>query len=216
MTPEAFWSRVDKSGGPDACWRWTRKRFAQGYGRFQEKLVIVRTHRRAFMLANGYEAPDFVLHSCDNPICCNPGHLRNGTHADNMNDMKIRGRGRPPRGEHNGNAKLSKAAASEIRETVGNLNALAEKFGVSRTVIAGVRRGDGWPSCETPPQPRHTRTGEGAYQVRLTEADIRAIRTSTEPYSVLTKRYGLHSGSISRIRNFLRWKHVSPQEADNG
>jgi hypothetical protein len=34
----------------------------------------------------------FSLHSCDNPPCFNPDHLREGTKADNSRDRVIRGR----------------------------------------------------------------------------------------------------------------------------
>jgi hypothetical protein len=34
----------------------------------------------------------YVLHSCDNPPCCNPMHLRWGTQAENIQDAQSRGR----------------------------------------------------------------------------------------------------------------------------
>ena len=34
----------------------------------------------------------WLLHSCDNHSCCNPGHLRLGTPAENTNDMMTRRR----------------------------------------------------------------------------------------------------------------------------
>lgn len=53
---------------------------------------------------SGQDVPDgmHILHSCDNPRCCNPEHLRIGTHQDNMNDKVSRGRsglGAPRKGK---------------------------------------------------------------------------------------------------------------------
>ena len=53
-------------------------------------------HRAAHVLAHG-PIPDglLVLHSCDNPPCVNPAHLRAGTRQDNTRDMWERGRNAP-------------------------------------------------------------------------------------------------------------------------
>ena len=54
-----------------------------------------RAHRVAWEMHNAEPIPEgmLVLHSCDNPGCVNPNHLRVGTHRENMNDMTSRNRG---------------------------------------------------------------------------------------------------------------------------
>src|SRR6266542_5251028 len=91
-----FWARVDRSGGPNACWPWTGGRIIKGsgYGQFILHGKHTTAHRAAFELTYGAVLPGMqVCHTCDNPPCCNPKHLWVGTPADNMTDRIRKGRG---------------------------------------------------------------------------------------------------------------------------
>lgn len=90
-----FWKRVDKSGGDNACWEWGG-RTHKNYGTWHWNGVTEGAHRIAYRLSTADPADRLVLHSCDNPICCNPKHLRLGTHADNSLDRDLKRRGKPP------------------------------------------------------------------------------------------------------------------------
>lgn len=91
---DKLWSWV-QVGEHDECWPWTRGRQSRGYGvLWLPGRRSVLTHRAALILHSGGVEPDghSALHSCDNPPCCNPHHLRWGTHAENMQDGVDRGR----------------------------------------------------------------------------------------------------------------------------
>lgn len=68
---------------------------ADGYGQFklQSGGSPKRASRIAWLLTYGDPGTLCVLHRCDNPPCCNPGHLFLGTVADNNADKKAKGRG---------------------------------------------------------------------------------------------------------------------------
>jgi hypothetical protein len=82
-----IWQRIDVRGATE-CWPWTRGTTTPGgYGVLRVAGRPVRAHRFVYELVNGALTPGlYVLHSCDNPPCCNPAHLRQGTHAENMQD----------------------------------------------------------------------------------------------------------------------------------
>jgi hypothetical protein len=87
---QKFWSKVALTANPDKCWEWQGSKTAKGYGIFTANGVICRTHRLSYLLANGIISDLFILHSCDNPCCVNPNHLREGTHQENMQDRRSR------------------------------------------------------------------------------------------------------------------------------
>lgn len=144
---ERFFAKVDRSGGPEACWRWTGG-LSGGYGSLRiGKRGNARAHRLSYALANGGPIPDglSVLHKCDNPICVRPDHLFLGTQATNMADRGAKGR--QAKGESNGRAKLTENEVHEIvaetRRGTPNKQ-IARRFGVGRNAVGAIVRGDRW------------------------------------------------------------------------
>lgn len=89
FTPLAdlFWPRVDKSGGPDACWPWNGPR-SRDYGhvavRVDGRWTTTGAHRIAYELLVGpIPAGLFLDHLCRNPPCVNPAHLEPVTNGEN-------------------------------------------------------------------------------------------------------------------------------------
>lgn len=77
---------------PEGCWEYRGTRLVAGYG-------IVRRGHRAHRVSyehfvGSIPSGMMVLHSCDNPPCVRPDHLRVGTAKDNMSDAMNRKRAR--------------------------------------------------------------------------------------------------------------------------
>lgn len=161
----SFWENVDSSGGPDECWPWLRSRHRNGYGQSSLDGRKQMTHRLAYAFTYGLSPGLHILHSCDNPPCCNPRHLFEGSARDNVADMWAKGRHPPlPRsdGQHNGNAKLTDAQVAEIRRLYVprkmTYRKLAERFGMHPSSIALLVRGRArTPSQSCLPSPRDSK-----------------------------------------------------------
>lgn len=142
-----FWSHVDRSPGPDACWPWLAARNRSGYGRFATGYKMVFAHRMALRLV-GVEVPDdsVVMHSCDHPWCVNPGHLRVGSWSDNVRDMVAKGRNPDRKGARHPLAKLSDNDVRLIRQLAEERSdaALSSEFGVSQAQIYRIRTAKNW------------------------------------------------------------------------
>ena len=127
----------------NGCMIWTGAVGSDGYGHFKWNGRVIAAHRVAFFLASGSWPNRHILHSCDNPLCCNPNHLREGSHAENMAECSMRMRNRTPR-LGNGHAKLCEADILAIRTLYAdgqtNKSLLARKFGVTPTRIRQVLR----------------------------------------------------------------------------
>jgi hypothetical protein len=89
---------------------------------------------------------DHALHSCNNPACINPAHLRWGTSKESLQDRRTRGRANRPKGDHHYKAKLTAADIPIIRELLKTWTptVLAKHYRVSRNCIITLRDGKSW------------------------------------------------------------------------
>lgn len=152
-TPEVLWSKVEKRG-PDECWPWRGFVNEGGYGRTWINDRAYYAHRVIFDLAHPNtitrEAPvskqgtGFLLHSCDNPVCCNPSHLRVGTYAENTADREARGRAPDYGADRGPRCKLTMEQARyarELRKSGVSARDLAVRFSISLPSMKSLLRG---------------------------------------------------------------------------
>ena len=135
--PKYFWNRVDVKG-PNECWPWTKatSRTQGRYGQVHFDGAVRQAHAVAFKLTHGFYT-EYHRHTCDNGICCNPAHLLDGTHQDNMND-KVE-RGRQPRGETAGVAKLTEVQVIAIRADARPNIEIAADYDVHASHISRIK-----------------------------------------------------------------------------
>lgn len=133
------------------CWLWMGATTDKGYGAIQgggrgSKMLLA--HRVSYEIHKGpIPSGMLVLHSCDNPQCINPEHLRLGTQSENILEAFAKGRKYAPiyKGEANPRSKITAEQARFIKAHPELPHTeLARLFGVSPNCIRGVRIGRTW------------------------------------------------------------------------
>ncbi len=101
MTIKSMLQRFESKFEPvteSGCWIWTASQHGRGYGLFHTglnagKAKMEYAHRVSYKLYKGIDpGVHEVCHKCDVTSCVNPAHLFLGSHQDNMDDMKGKGR----------------------------------------------------------------------------------------------------------------------------
>jgi HNH endonuclease len=138
-----------------------------------------------------------ACHSCDQPRCCNPGHLRWDTHQGNMADMRDRGRA----GALTHPDRVPRGGAHWTHQTPERL-ARGPRSG---DYAAG---DDHWTRRQAD---LITWRGELHPAARLTTDVVREIRrrrSDGESPTALARAFGTGRGTIRAIIEGRTWKHV--------
>ncbi len=148
FTPEQmrFWMKVDVRS-PEECWPWTGGTASPDGKYYNGRFGVVQpdgtrkiyvASRYAFECFHGHPPEDQVLHSCDNGLCCNPWHLRDGSQSENIKEAIERGRFKIPTNPEGRKVALTDAQVVETRYRIaaGETQAsIARDFGVSKATI---------------------------------------------------------------------------------
>lgn len=129
------------------CWEWQKAKNGDGYGTTTHLGIRYPVHRLSYELfVNIIPSNKQILHSCDNPCCCNPAHLRVGTNYDNVQDRQKRNR--QAKGVTHGRHKLTEEEIISIHNLYATgkyiQQDIADEFNVSRSHICNILNDKFW------------------------------------------------------------------------
>jgi len=204
-----LWEKIDKRG-PDECWEWLGAKLSFGHGQFRYNGKTELAHRVVYRLTRGEIPPGkCVLHTCDNPGCCNPRHLWLGDRTDNNRDMWAKGRGyKPPVhfGSANNMTNLTEEDVRFIRASNLKVAELADRFNVTKVCISNIKHGKTWKWLD-PDKPFSTRKRDKLTNTRVKE--IRALLAEGNlQQKEIAELYGVSASTICLINKGKIWKHV--------
>lgn len=110
--------------------------------RFDNKRGKIRIHRFIFeTFKEKIKDGNVIRHMCNNPSCCNPEHLKQGTYQDNSNDMIAAGRTLYQKGSKNHASKLTEEEVYNIKKLYKDgmrVKDIVKKFGYKRTTVNNI------------------------------------------------------------------------------
>lgn len=138
-----LWQEIDITAA--GCWE-HRGRATSGMGYRQIRVAphSVLAHVAAWWAWYGRWPTGVLMHQCDNPACCNPAHLIEGTHAQNMQERNDRGR--------TAHGERTDVDLIRLRHSWGwTESELARTHGLSPSAAGKIARGDAY--AHVPAQP---------------------------------------------------------------
>lgn len=222
---DAFWSNVD-AGEKDECWPWrpvaSKGHLMHGQVTFNKKRY--GAHRLSYMLHHGLgKIPDgmVVMHKCDYPPCCNPGHLEIGTQQDNIQDASKKRRLLFGKRHHRGSALLTPEEVQQIRDLRGVMtyHDIAGAYSISYWTVQAVMNGKRWSDYKD--------TGDNnqrlyhAERGKLTPRVVREMRemaaTGEHTWKALGERFRLDASTVRKVCVGKRWKDAGgPEPMERG
>lgn len=145
---ERFWARTEWEPMSGCC-LWLGYRDDKGYGLFNAHAGPGTrfAHRLAYQFEHGMKlsADDVVRHTCDNPSCVAPAHLRLGTQRENIEDCHRKRR--HIFGERHHGSRFTADDVREIRRRIAageSRRLIAQSFGVWPIAIWKISVGQTW------------------------------------------------------------------------
>ena len=160
------------------------------------------------------------MHTCDNPECNNPNHLRQGTVQDNIADREAKGRWGA-----GGRNKETLLKEHEVVELKLMLQAgyshveVAKTFSVTRSHILQIASGKFWPNVNIshiPPiekldRTKYVKAGSNVPTAKLDEMDVTYIKKELNKgtaRSTLAEMFNVTKGCIDAIAQERTWAHI--------
>lgn len=158
--PTSFVERLEahlanSSASSSGCLEWDGPLNFYGYPELTCRGRRYRIHRLLFAERHGPIPEGMeVCHTCDNPACVNLDHLFLGTHKENMDDMRTKGRakvypGVDHKGQRNHNAKFTPEIVLAIRSAwesgdYTGFIGIAKAFNMSRSQAEKIIKKQAW------------------------------------------------------------------------
>jgi len=202
-----FWPKVAIIDDDASCWEFllaTRKRPHGNYGVVSMinpatgRRGTVNAQRVAFYLVHGY-MPTVGRHDCDNPPCCRPLHIRDGTIAENNRDKAIRRRSLGIGGQNALTSDLVRQARTLYRAGL-SAPQIASRLDRKLDAIQLALSGNSWGWINDPPPiAPHERRLSGGKLTRPQADEIKRLRALGMSITDLGEMFGVHHSNVSVI-----------------
>ena len=136
------------------CKMWGGAKYLNGYGHLVVDQKHYSAHRWVWFNEHGeIPAGADVMHACDTPACYEIRHLGLGTHTDNMQDAKRKGRTRGSEGSNHPRSVLTEAQVEDIKSLLSlpdkpSHAEIGRQYGISAQAIYKIDQGITWKHVE--------------------------------------------------------------------